>query len=141
MQPRGLAAASTAGPFRPPAPTACAEPRDRAAHSSRMNRSRIVTIIAVAVALVASAALYLNVTNQEEPVSDQARAFDDALGHVLESFVDKDELTADQLAEGLNNRDKTHTERIDDAEFDALMNELGLSPDEARLRFKGEYIK
>ena len=62
-----------------------------------MNRSRIVTIIAVAVALVASAALYLNVTNQEEPVSDQARAFDDALGHVLESFVDKDELTADDL--------------------------------------------
>lgn len=62
-----------------------------------MTRSRIVTIIAVAVALVASAALYFGNAGKEESVSDQARAFDDALTRVLDSFVDKSAFTADDL--------------------------------------------
>ena len=50
-------------------------------------------------------------------------------------------ITADQLAERLarpNDNQGTVT-RVPEGEFDGLMDELGLSPDEARARFKGTH--
>jgi len=50
-------------------------------------------------------------------------------------------LNADELAERLSDpRANAGTRvRVDDAEFDALMAQLGLSPEEARARFKGTH--
>lgn len=48
-------------------------------------------------------------------------------------------LTADELAENLAKPDSNAgtRRRLDDAEFDALMSEMGLTPQEARDRFAG----
>lgn len=50
-------------------------------------------------------------------------------------------LSADELAERLATPDANDGTRlrIDDAEFDALMGELGIGPDEARARLRGTF--
>lgn len=58
-----------------------------------------------------------------------------------EEIAEKLGLNADQLADRLAKRDENQgtVTRVDDAEFDALMGELGLDPQEARDRFTGAY--
>lgn len=50
-------------------------------------------------------------------------------------------MTAMELRAELNSHRPTNTNRIPDEEFDAAMRDLGLDPEEARHRFKGDFVE
>jgi hypothetical protein len=59
----------------------------------------------------------------------------------IDATAEKLGLSAMELRAELNSHRATVTKRIPDEEFDAAMGELGLDPDEARRRFRGDFVE
>ena len=59
----------------------------------------------------------------------------------IDETAEKLGMSAMELRAELNSHRPTTTARISDEEFDARMRDLGLDPEEARHRFKGDFVE
>ena len=59
----------------------------------------------------------------------------------IDATAEKLGMSAMDLRKELNSHRPTATTRIPEKEFDARMRDLGLTPEEARARFKGDFVE